>query len=132
MVSCPRGGGQKERRSNRDPCPQSPASRGREAGASHLSSHLREGNEGKVVGKTPSSLKIPKQRYYFKADGSSIPFGSATLSHTGLSAHLKVKTAQSCPTLGDLMDFRIHAILQARILEWGAFPFSRGSSQPRD
>ena len=25
-----------------------------------------------------------------------------------------------------------HGILQARILEWVAFPFSRGSSQPRD
>ena len=26
----------------------------------------------------------------------------------------------------------VHRILQARILEWVAFPFSRGSSQPRD
>ena len=26
----------------------------------------------------------------------------------------------------------VHEILQARILEWVAFPFSRGSSQPRD
>ena len=26
----------------------------------------------------------------------------------------------------------VHGILQARILEWGAFPFSRGSSQPKD
>ena len=26
----------------------------------------------------------------------------------------------------------VHRILQARILEWIAFPFSRGSSQPRD
>ena len=30
------------------------------------------------------------------------------------------------------MDFTVHGILQARILEWVAFPFSRGSSQPRD
>ena len=30
------------------------------------------------------------------------------------------------------MDYTIHGILQARILEWVAFPFSRGSSQPRD
>ena len=28
--------------------------------------------------------------------------------------------------------YTIHGILQARILEWAAFPFSRGSSQPRD
>ena len=26
----------------------------------------------------------------------------------------------------------VHGILQARILQWVAFPFSRGSSQPRD
>ena len=30
------------------------------------------------------------------------------------------------------MDYRAYGILQARILEWVAFPFSRGSSQPRD
>ena len=30
------------------------------------------------------------------------------------------------------MDYTVHGILQARILEWGDFLFSRGSSQPRD
>ena len=30
------------------------------------------------------------------------------------------------------MDYTVHGILQARILEWVAFPFSRGSPQPRD
>ena len=30
------------------------------------------------------------------------------------------------------MDYTVHGILQARILKWVAFPFSRGSSQPRD
>ena len=30
------------------------------------------------------------------------------------------------------MDYTVHGILQARILEWVAFPFSRRSSQPRD
>ena len=30
------------------------------------------------------------------------------------------------------MDSIVHGILQARILEWVAFPFSRGSPQPRD
>ena len=43
-----------------------------------------------------------------------------------------VKVAQSCLTLCDPMDYTVHRILQARILEWVAFPFSRGSSQPRD
>ena len=41
-------------------------------------------------------------------------------------------TRQSYPTLCYPMDYTVHGILQARILEWVAFPFSRGSSQPRD
>ena len=45
---------------------------------------------------------------------------------------VKVKVAQLCPTLCDPMEHTVHGILQARILEWVAFPFSRGSSQPRD
>ena len=45
---------------------------------------------------------------------------------------LKVKVAQSCPTLCDPMDYTVRGILQARILEWVAFPFSRGASQPSD
>ena len=40
--------------------------------------------------------------------------------------------AQSCLTLCHPMGYIAHGILQARILEWIAFPFSRGSSQPRD
>ena len=40
--------------------------------------------------------------------------------------------SQSCLTLCDSMDYTVHAILQARLLEWAAFPFSRGSSQPKD
>ena len=43
------------------------------------------------------------------------------------------EVAQLCPTLCDPMDysalgFSVHGILQARILEWVAMPFSRGSS----
>ena len=45
---------------------------------------------------------------------------------------MKLKTAQWCPTLCYPMDYAVHGILQARILEWVAFLFSRGSSQPRD
>ena len=43
-----------------------------------------------------------------------------------------MKVPQSCLTLCDPMNYTIHGILQARILKWVAFPFSRGSSQPRD
>ena len=44
----------------------------------------------------------------------------------------KVKVTQSCLTLDDPMNYTVHGILQARILEWVPFHFSRGSSQPRD
>ena len=48
-----------------------------------------------------------------------------------------VLVVQSCPTLCDPMDcslpdFYAHGILQARILDWIAIPFTRGSSRPRD
>ena len=50
---------------------------------------------------------------------------------------LCAKSLQSCPTLCNPMDYSllgssVHDILQARILEWVAMPFSRGSSRPRD
>ena len=44
----------------------------------------------------------------------------------------EVKVTRSCSTLCNLRDYIVHGILQARILEWVAFPFSRGSFQPRD
>ena len=51
--------------------------------------------------------------------------------------HNHNEVTQSCPTLCDPVDcsppgFSVHGILQARILEWVAISFSRGSSQPRD
>ena len=45
---------------------------------------------------------------------------------------VKVKVPQSCPTFCDPVDYTVRGILWARILAWVAFPFSRGSSQPRD
>ena len=39
---------------------------------------------------------------------------------------------QSCLPLCDPIDYIVHGILRARILEWVSFPFSRGSSQSRD
>ena len=50
---------------------------------------------------------------------------------------MKVLVAQLCPTVSDPVDCSppgssVHGILQARILEWVAIPFSRGSSWPRD
>ena len=61
------------------------------------------------------------------------------LSHQGKKGDVSCKkvkvevtVSQLCPTFCDPMNYRVHGILQGRILEWVAFPFSRGSSQPRD
>ena len=43
-----------------------------------------------------------------------------------------MKATQSCPTLCNPRDYTVYGIVQARILERAAFPFSRGSYQPRD
>ena len=57
----------------------------------------------------------------------------------GLASHLCgcLLVTKSCLTLCDPMDCSppassVHGILQARTLEWGAIPFSKGSSLPRD
>ena len=53
------------------------------------------------------------------------------------AAAAAAKSLQSCPTLCNPIDrsppgFPVPGILQARILQWVAFPFSRRSSQLRD
>ena len=45
---------------------------------------------------------------------------------------LKATVTQLCLTFCDPMDYTIPGILQARILEWVAFPFSREPYQPSD
>ena len=59
-------------------------------------------------------------------------FGKCALhcSHTFIKK-VKMKVTQVCLTLCDPMGI-VHGLLQARILDWVAFPFSRESSQPRD
>ena len=76
------------------------------------------------------SISVPglRQRLNYKKIWS-------TLNHL---KGLEVKwVAQSCPTLCDPMDCSLpgssfHGIFQARVLEWVAIFFSRGSSRPRD
>ena len=51
--------------------------------------------------------------------------------------YMHAKSLQSCSTLWDpkdcsLPDTSVHGILQARMLEWVAIPYSRGSSWPKD
>ena len=51
---------------------------------------------------------------------------------TGSEKESEVKVTQLCPTPCSPMNYTVHGILQARILEWVAIPFSRGTPQPRD
>ena len=43
-----------------------------------------------------------------------------------VEVEVEMKVDQSCPTLCDPMGYMVHAVLQARILQWVAFLFSRG------
>ena len=65
------------------------------------------------------------------------PWMRMSFKKYSLSWERKSEVAQSCSTLCDPMDYSppgssIHGIFQARVLEQVAFPFSRGSSRPRD
>ena len=63
--------------------------------------------------------------WFFASGGQSIGALASVLL-----MDVKAKVAQLCPTLCDPMDCIVHGILQARILEWVAFPFSRDLPNP--
>ena len=68
---------------------------------------------------------------------SSLPRRTSLCACVCVCVCMYAKSLQSCLTLCDPMDCSppgssVHGILQARILEWVAMPFSRGSSRPRD
>ena len=74
------------------------------------------------------SFQVPFHYSYYK---------TWDISNSTLCGLLTVLVAQSCPTLCNPMgcsppDSSVHGVLQARILEWVAIPFSRRSSQSRD
>ena len=65
----------------------------------------------------------------------SIQTGPQNSSRTGVIPYwslVKVKVSQSCQFLVTPWTTQSMGILQVRILEWVAIPFSRGSYQPRD
>ena len=95
-----------------------------------------------IQGSNPGLPHFRRILYQLSLKGSprilewvAYPFSSGSSDpgiKPGLSESVQFSSvAQSCPTLCDPMYYTAHGILQARILEWVAFPFSRGSSQPR-
>ena len=74
--------------------------------------------------------------FFISRPTASVSFSGFTFVYVSVSSPWSEVT-QPCPILCDpvdcnLLDFSIHGILQARILEWIAISFSRGSSRPRD
>ena len=78
-----------------------------------------------------------RQKSRVKADSKHLPLVVSLRYIHGLKKKVEVLVTQSCWTLYDPMDcsplvFSVHGILQAKILEWVAISFSRGSFQLRD
>ena len=92
-----------------------------------------EGNGSPLQG---SCLESPRDGGAWVAAACGVAQSRARLSDLAVVVvHTwgeNVKVTRSCPALCDPVDYAVHGILQARILEWVAVPFSRGSSQPRD
>ena len=91
--------------------------------------------------------KEKKKENNFELSYTHINIHTCVFIHTCVPTHIKskwimninmkwlvteVKVAQWCPTLCDSTNYAVHEIFHARILKWVAFPFTRGSSQPRD
>ena len=87
------------------------------------------------------------QEMWAQSLGEEDPLEKGMAAHSGIlvwripwkeesaPAAAAAKSLQSCPTLpidGSPPGSSVHGIFQARVLEWGAVPFSSGSSQPRD
>ena len=77
-----------------------------------------------------NQLSINEEQRHFQVLTACIPFSRKLLVGGGL-------VAKSCPTLPTPMDCNlpgssVHGILQARMLEWVAISFSRGSSLPKN
>ena len=90
----------------------------------------------------PCPVFLPGESHGRRSLVGYSPWGSTDLDtierrHYHFTAAAAAKSLQSCPTLCDPVDCNllgssVHGILQARMLEWIAISFSRGSSQPRD
>ena len=96
------------------------------------------------MGAAPPALPAPCQKAVVPVPGAMGGVSDQEPSQASIDSPDKsdvnvIKLTQSRPTLCDPMavapcpwDSTVHWIFQARVLEWVAISFSRGSSQPRD
>ena len=89
-------------------------------------------------------MGFPRQEYWSElpfptSRGSIQPRSQTLVSCTGRrnlyhwatsQSEVEMDVAPPCPTLCNTMGYTVHGILQARILEWAAFPFSRDLPNP--
>ena len=91
-------------------------------------------SHGKSLSVLPSAFSPPERE--LECTGYNRPtWWNMVKSYKNCASYwpvYRVKVAQSCPTLCHPMDCTVPGILQARIPEWVAFPFSRGSSLHRN
>ena len=83
---------------------------------------------------TLSSI-LPWRIQWTEEPGGLPSMGLHRVRHDSSNLAAAESESESHSVMSDFLrpiDYTIHGILQARILEWVAFPFSRGSSQPRD
>ena len=82
-------------------------------------------------------LKCEDHSHSWVGQGTLASVGQDPIEEAHLNYESESEVAQSCPTPCDPTDCSlpsssVHGIFQARVLEWVAISFSRGSSQPRD
>ena len=103
-----------------------PQSRNRPADRESRLVVARRAGEGRI-----ESWGLTYTNYYIWINDKVLLYSTGSYIQYPVINHI-VKVTQSCPTLCEPMDYTVHGILQARILEWVAIPFSREYSQPRD
>ena len=78
--------------------------------------------------KSKSWNRIYLMKYHLKTKQKRTPISGAVCCANSLQSWLTLYDPMDCSPLGS----SVHWILQARLLEWVAMPFSRGSPQSRD
>ena len=104
----------------------------RSEGLSNMSKDTQLGSRGAAAGVFIFLHEARSFCVMRPSNGPGDGYNTALSQKELIGWRVEVKVAQSCPTPCDPMDYTVHGILQDRILEWVAFPFSKGSSQPRD
>ena len=84
-----------------------------------------------------TQLQIIRSRPHpsLRASDNSSSLNSGPWDKKLLEDLKSLATQVSCSVVSNSlqpMDYTVHVILQARILEWGAIPFTKGSSQPTE